>query len=490
MGLWRSSVNALGWGVNKALHVLGYDALESSSKRAAIAFEDGTEDQVLRPLQSRILHSGIRNLYRNTAILPWMIRRHLDFVSGFDFNCTHKNADFRERLEKWVERRGQAKHCDATQRFSRYELMRFTEALRTLEGELLHIHRKDDRWQLVRRNRLREPELPGRLNWIGGVGVDADGVPRSYAVWKQITQGDWFAGYEFEAQIPASVARLHGYFELGPDQYHGVSPLACGFNDLVDVYGAKVLALARMKLGQLLAAVIYENSNPIPGRVDAPGEAKVDPQSKQVTVDFGKGPQILRQKVGDKVEFLNPQVPNSDFIAFNEAVMMLCLKCLDLPYSFAREDFTNWVGQQSAMQIYKASCRHRRKQNRDLLMWHLELDLRNAVLHGEIELPPGDTIESVLDTCDWTAIGLPWWNPAKQIEGDVAAIRAGIANPFQVCTENNTDFEENLKAIKRAKELAAELEIDLDWSPQAAPKDATRKRRKRAALKAKSEVTQ
>ncbi len=90
-----------------------------------------------------------------------------------------------------------------------------------------------------------------------------------------------------------------------------------------------------MKLGQLLAAVIYENSNPIPGRVDAPGEAKVDPQSKQVTVDFGKGPQILRQKVGDNVEFLNPQVPNSDFIAFNEAVMMLCLKCLDLPYSFA-----------------------------------------------------------------------------------------------------------------------------------------------------------
>lgn len=58
MGLWRSSVNALGWGVNKALHALGYDALESSNKRPTIGFEDGTEDQVLRPLQSRILHSG------------------------------------------------------------------------------------------------------------------------------------------------------------------------------------------------------------------------------------------------------------------------------------------------------------------------------------------------------------------------------------------------------------------------------------------------
>ncbi len=82
------------------------------------------------------------------------------------------------------------------------------------------------------------------------------------------------------------------------------------------------------------------------------------------------------------------------------------------------------------MQIYKASCRHRRKQNRDLLMWHLELDLRNAVLHGEIELPPGHTIESVLESCDWTAIGLPWWNPAKQIEGTWAG-RFGPGSPIR-----------------------------------------------------------
>ena len=462
-------------------YLLGYDAVELGNRRSR-PIELGSEDDVLRPRDSRQLHSDVRQLYRNTAILPWMIRRHLDFVSGFEFSCSHENKEFRDTIEKWVARRGKAENCDVTRRFTRSQLMRFSEALRLIEGEVLHVHRADQRWQLVRKDRLKDPEEAGSLKWIDGIGVDSDGAPQGYAVYKRLKGG----GHEFEAIVSAEVARLHGYFELGTDQYHGVSPLACGVNDLKDLYSGKTLALAKMKLGQLLALVLTENQNPIPGRVDAPGVAKVSDngagQPKSVKVDLGGEPQTLRLKPGEKAEFLNPQVAGSDFINFNEAVLMLCLKCLDLPYSFAREDFTNWVGQQSAMQIYKASCRHRREANQELLMWHTRIELQAAVLSGEIVLPAGETVDSVLEQCTWVPIGLPWWNPSKQIEGDAAAVRHGFTDPFKVCAENGTDYEENLKARKRAEDLAREYGVEVEWAKKSKLKAKKPKKAKQGVV--------
>lgn len=455
--------------VTAARSLLAYDAIAATNKRAPVQMEIGSEDDILKPRDRLLLHSGVRDLHRNSSLFGWIVRRHLDFVSAFRFQCRHPDKEFRKSLEAWSDEIGKAEVCDSTRRFSRDQLMRFTEALRTIEGDVLHVHRSDDSWQLVRHDRIRNPEeTTGPLNWVNGVGLDKDGAPQGYAVFTR----DGNKQYAFDRVLKTDVARLHGYFE-STDQYRGVTPLASGLNPGTDIYKNFDLAMAKHKLAQVLGIVMYEGSNPIPGMPDSPGTVTVNATNStggptKTTIDFGKGPQVLRQKVGEKVELLQGQVTGSDFLAFHETQVMLCLKCLDLPVSFLDEAHTNWVGQQSALQIYKASARFRRDQNRDLLAWHRRMELTNAVLSGRITLPAGETVDSVLTLCDWVPVGLPWWNPSKQIDGDKAAVAAGFTSPQRVCAENGTDFETNCQEIRDALAMAAEAGIKLDWSlPQA-----------------------
>lgn len=444
--------------------VLGYDAIEASNKRKTISLEVGSEDDILKPQDARLLHSGIRDLHRNSSLFGWIVRRHLDFVSAFKFQCRHPDKAFRKELESWSDETGKAEFCDVTRRFSRSQLMRFSEALRTIEGDVLHVHRADDAWQLVRHDRIRNPESTEGALWVNGVAVDRQGAPQKYAVYSR----DANKQYQYERSIGVDVARLHGYFE-STDQYRGVSPLASAYNAGIDIYKNFDLAMAKHKLAQVLGLVIYEGANPIPGMPDSPGVVTVTQTNAhggpaKTKVDFGKGPQVLSQKVGEKVELLQGNVTDSDFLDFHQSQVMFCLKCLDIPYSFLDEAHTNWVGQQSALQIYKASARHRRNQNAELLGWHRRMELTNAVLSGRMTLPSGDTVDSVLKLCDWVPEGLPWWNPSKQIDGDKAAVAAGFTSPQRVCAENGTDFETNMAEIRDAIAMAAEAGVSLDWS--------------------------
>lgn len=450
--------------------MLAYDAIAYTNKRASVSNEPGSEDDILKPADNLRLHSGVRNLHRNSSLFGWIVRRHLDFVSAFRFQCRHPDKVFRKDLEAWSDEIGKAEYCDSTRRFSRDQLMRMTEALRTVQGDVLHVHRDDDSWQLVTPDRVRNPEnTEGKLRWVNGVGIDrATGAPVQYSIHTR----DENKQYTFERTIGVDVARLHGYME-SPDQYRGVTPLAAGLNPGTDIYKNFDLALARHKMAQVMGLVIYEGANPIPGMPDAPGVVTTTATNDQggpakTKINFGEGPQVLFQKPGDKVELLQGTVTGTDFLDFHESQTMLCLKCLDLPYSFFDEAHTNWVGQQSALQIYKASARFRRDQNRELLMWHRRMELINAILSGRITLPSGEDVDTVLTLCDWVPVGLPWWNPSKQIDGDKAAVAAGFTSPQRVCAENGTDFETNMAEIRDAIAIAEEAGVSLNWSqPQA-----------------------
>jgi capsid protein len=98
------------------------------------------------------------------------------------------------------------------------------------------------------------------------------------------------------------------------------------------------------------------------------------------------------------------------------------------------------------------------------------------VLDGRLQLPRGFTVETL--PLEWVATGMPWWDPAKEIRGDVMAIGAGLDNPQRICKERGRgDFYDNLREIAKAKAAAAKLGLELSFDPGPGQRQRNRKQK-------------
>jgi capsid protein len=80
-------------------------------------------------------------------------------------------------------------------------------------------------------------------------------------------------------------------------------------------------------------------------------------------------------------------------------------------------------------------------------------------------LPAGARVSDLM--FEWVHRGMPWWDPAKEIRGNVEAIKAGLDNPYRICKEaGRGEFEENIDAIARAQEYARQRGVVLDYGQQ------------------------
>jgi len=67
--------------------MLGYDAVQDKKKRTAPRSITRSEDKVLTDNQRKKLQATARDIRRNFSLCQWMINKHLDFVSGFQFQA-------------------------------------------------------------------------------------------------------------------------------------------------------------------------------------------------------------------------------------------------------------------------------------------------------------------------------------------------------------------------------------------------------------------
>lgn len=439
---------------SKPKQQFGYDAISDSPRRKSIKVDLRSEDDLLKREDRAKLISTARDMRRNFAIAAWMIRQHLNFVSDFSFEANTPDQEFNRRLKRRVVEWSAREQCDVARRHPLRRLIRMSEGNRTLDGDQLVIKLKAGSIQLVRGDRIRTPRDQERnKRWVQGVQLDAAGGDLAYAIHNRNDSG----GYVFDRTIPAANAILHGYFD-DSDQVRGVSPLASALNSLRDVYENIDYALARAKISQLFGLLIKRAAD---DDMDSPPpydpEADEDEESDDAEgedgdydmVEYGKGPFQLETKPGDDAKFLESAQPSTQFKDFNADVILLALKALDLPYSFYREDFTNFFGSRGALQIYKRSARHKQQDNEELLDDLTLWKLRQWVLSGEIELPRGWTVDDIGFT--WVPRGIEWWDKSKEIVGDLRAIGAGLDNPQRICRDHGSgDFYENCDEIGKA----------------------------------------
>lgn len=433
----------------------GYDAAVDSGKRRPSSGATKHEDKELFPSARHKLVGGARDLARNFAIAKWAVGKHVDFVTKFRFFSRTGDKALDNNIESILaeDAKRQNNHVAGRHRLSRF--MRIQEFRKTLDGDvgILRVRsQQGGRLQIIEGDRIRDPysDFTGSptqsrtTRWLNGVLVDdlQGGKDLAYAIFNRGIDG---AGFRFERTIPANHMFLNGYFER-EDQVRGISPIASAINSFRDVYEGIDYALAKAKVAQLFALVFFRQAEESLGNENLNEDADGDGEADSYEVNFGKGPIKLDLDPGDDAKFLESQQPSNQFQDFMKVVIMIALKSLDIPYSFFDEKHTNFFGSRGAWLHYEESAESKREDNIELLDWITRWRLKLAILDGRLELPRGWAVKDLL--WEYVPKGMPWWDPQKEIAGDLMAIGAALDTPQRIIKARGTgDWKDNIDQI-------------------------------------------
>jgi capsid protein len=419
--------------LNRFTRYLGYDATEAKNRRQAPSSILRSEDDELLAEKRRRLVSGVRDIQRNFAVAAWAIRKHLDFVSSFTFDAKTGIDGFDEDLEAFME--SWQDQCDVAGRHPLPRLIRLSEARSVVDGDVLIVKLASGQIQAIEADRIKSQIGQGgpSREWVHGVRVNPSGRALGYAIHRR-----WGDRLEYERTVPAANAHLHAYYER-IDQVRGISPIASGFNTLRDCYEGFDYALAKAKIAAMFGLVLYRDAIDAAAPVTADSTDQDGPGCPKpgYEIDFGKGPVMLDLDPGDKAEFLENKTPPTEFQEFSRLMISVALKSIDIPYSFFDESFTNFFGSRAALMLYIKSAKTKQDNLRALLRGLTNWRLRLAVMDGDITLPRGMDVSQI--EYEWIPDGVPWWDPAKEIAGDIAAIGSTLRSRREIRKERYGD---------------------------------------------------
>lgn len=437
----------------------GYDAIAAKAKRQPPSGLLRSEDDELNVTQRRLLLSASRDIHRNYVIAAWMIRRHLDYVTTFRFQCRGDDPALNRQIDTLMRDWTASPEFDVAGRHPLRRWLRIFEARAVLDGDVFALKTKTGQLQAIEGDRVRTPTggLPDGLSavdFLHGIKTDAVGRLQQLCICKRPRGSDFAPGggtFQFERLLSAVNVHQHGYFDRF-DQVRGVSPLAPALNSLRDSYEGIDYALAKAKVAQLFALALFRGDPNNP-----PTDIEGQDYSK---IKFGEGAGILNLDPGDRAEFLESRTPSTEFQAFQIMVIQLALKALDIPFSFFSENFTNYSGARQALLQYEQSAQNRRADLVQLLdaitRWRLILWQLDGLL-------PAFDVDAL--NWEWVHASLPWLDPLKEVQADLSQLSAGLTSRRRLLKERGEEFFEVAQELAEEQQFLADLGLPTAIQP-------------------------
>jgi lambda family phage portal protein len=427
-----------------------------------------SEDNVLRQSQRSQIISDTRDLRRNFTLAAWLIRVHLDHVAVANFQSQNGLDSLDERIEQLMVEWQRPKNCDVAGRHDFASMIRMAEQGRTVDGDIAVMKLSNGKLQLIEGDRIRQPDSVGDFttykkdDFVHGVQLNGALEAKRYAICDRDPNG----GYTLRSVIPAQYIHLFGYFDR-PDQVRGISPLVSSLNQANDLYAANEYTLEKMKIASMIGLKI---ERPDDGGEDeddeecAEGEEAPKPPAHKF--DFN-GPQVLNMLPGEKVDFVESKTPAVEFQQYLVTTIQNFMKSLDIPYSFAAENFTNYSGHRGALLTYRNSCMLKRVRLKQLLhditIWRLTL----WILDGDLVLPDGMTVYDL--KFDWVGGSIPWIDPLKEVQANALLVEKNMACLEDLCRERGVDFYAMADKRKREIDYLNKLGIPVGSTPIVIP---------------------
>lgn len=437
----------------------GYDAVAPKLKRRSPSGILRSEDAELNTSQRKQLLSSARDIHRNYVTAGWMIRKHLDYVTTFRFQGRSRDKQLNDKLQRLMAAWSTARSCDIAARHPLRRFLRLLEARAALDGDVWVNRLSSGSLQAIEGDRVRTPigGLPDGItagDLTHGVLTTEYGRNLKVCVCRRGRTSDFSpnAGtFTFETLLDASHVWQHGYFDRF-DQVRGISPLSAALNNLQDSYEGIDYALARSKLEQLLTLAIFK-ADP---NATLDGD---DPQDYSGTIKLG-GLGILQLDAGDRAEFLKGTNPSNEFQAFQTLVTSLTLKALDLPYSFFNESFTNYSGARQALLQYEQSASNRRADIVEFLDWLTAWRIALWALDGQLTFA-----EAEAANWEWVHAALPWLDPLKESQADIANLSAGLTTRKRLLKARGEEWDDVVTELADEQRRLQELGLPTSVQP-------------------------
>lgn len=438
-----------------------YDALDDRGRRRPAKSRTASEDYHLKGSKRRSVQATTRDVYRNFTLVKWMVRKHLDYVTRFRYQAQTKDEGLNRDLEEFIEIASGRQSFDIAGRHPLRRGIRLLEACATVDGDAgwLKYARGQDRGkvQIIESDLICLPGDTGRRrvdreHWHNGVRIDPKrGKALEYAI---CTRGQRGSQLNFERTVAARNMIMRGYYDRA-DQVRGVGPIVTALNHLRDLYEGFDYALAKIKLSQLFGLKIMRSADSV-----LEEEGGTDAEATDYSPDLG-GPFKLDMDPGDDADFLEAKTPATETVNFLKLIIMVCLKAIDAPYSFFDDGATNFYGSRGGLIQYLMSCATKRDDNQEVLDSWTRWNLGLAVASGDFLMPSGMEFSDLRSK--WIPNGVPWWDPAKEIRGQLMGIRAGLTSPQRVCQETGTSFQDNVRELAEALKYAESQDVALDF---------------------------
>ena len=481
--------------VSAAARVMfGYHAASDKKRRQSPRSTTQSEDKALDVGDRKKIIATARDQRRNFALLGWMIRQHLDFVSRFHFQARTGNDEFDRQLERLVAWRSRAYNTDVAARHSLPRFLRLMEASRTVDGDVGIILLRDGRLQAIEGDRIARPtagdqgvldRLKGRTI-THGVEVTRDGRARNYLVCKRSVTGytNQAGGttMELDRVVAAKNFHLLGYYDRF-DQVRGVSPLAGALNSLQDLYEGLEFALIKAKMAAMFGVAIKRN-------VDFEDQADfvvtdqddgATPDADTTAYNYELKPGLkLELAPGDDIDTIESRQPSVEFQDYAQVMAAVCMSALDIPYVAWDARRSSYSAQRQHLITYCKSVAIKRLDLLDFLArltgWDIARWSNTPSADDErrpmLELPGGMLPRDV--EYAWVPDGVPWIDPLKEVQADGLAVAYGFKTRDDVCRERyGTTYRDVVERLgaEEAQAVAASATITIGQPGQVSTRE-------------------
>lgn len=440
--------------------LLGYDAVKQGTSRRRIHISSEPEDSILNSGGRQSVLSQGRDAIRNFTLAGFVVRKHLQSVAWYEFRAKTGIAWLDDELKRRVEKWQRPQFCDITGRRSFAELIYLIELLRVVDGDVFILLLRNNRLQVIEGDRVRSSGVGTDLSgpeWVQGVKVNKAGKPIAYA----ICDRGQYGGFTLNRIVNSDNCKMLGYYQRA-DQIRGVSLLTPALRAISYLYDGLDLALAKLKLEQILGLkTMTDDTSGIGYSEDEDREGDIH---KRAVEKLGPGILHLELRQGEDAAFMESNNPSRNYQDFVEQTTRLIFAALDIPYSFYDGSKTNYYGSEGEFEQYIDSVERKQQATINLLddifvNWLVPNWLTDP--DDPLFLPPGVSPADLYGRAGWHGAGLPAWRMLRRVKELLVAVQAGFLPASEAVGDYGYDLASNLEELAKIKNRAEELGLSL-----------------------------
>lgn len=489
LGLETSGTKAA---IQGRIKTFGYDGVTDKGRRRKPGTRPKHEDAILTKSKRLKMLATTQDQLRNHALVAWMVRKHLDYVSRFKLQFKTGNDALDAAVNSLFRWHARPNNFDISGRLGREEMFRLFELEKVAAGDAGLLKVDGNFLQAIESDLIAKPksgwstdEQKDKVQKLKDSGIikDVNGRASEYCI---CNRGDRGTDLVFDQFADAGRMIFDAYWSRFASQDRGVSPLSTAINTIQDLGEAFEYNLVKAKMHALFGMAILrktDGESEMGAASGATGETAAATEAdddSHLTLD-PLSINILDMEPGDDVKTIESGTPSEEFVNGSYLFIQIAMLALDIPITCFDSRRSSFSGRIADLNEYEVSVDWKRTKSRYVRQeysdWLIDQFWDSETREiAKLAKAAGLSIEQVQERVEWIPAGAPWLDKFKQVKGDEKAIELRLDNAIDAARSRGGDVFKNIEkqiaveVYERDARAAAGLPQFNETEPGATPK--------------------